>query len=83
MVRLAVRVLENFLDNTKLKVSVYRSSVDGEITVVVSVLGVDGVSGTAGSVDGPSLSTNLTLDGVNCFTCMRVLSSEFDIIRTY
>ena len=55
---------------------------DDEVTVVVSVLGVVGVAGTARAVDGPASSANLTLDGVDCFTCIRVLSSEFDIIST-
>ena len=80
---LAIRVLENFLDNAKLKASVYRSSVDGEVIVVVSVFGVNNVAGTAGAVDGPAPSANPNLDGVDCFTCMRVSSSEFDIIRMF
>ena len=81
--RLAISVLENILNNAKLKASVNRSSVDGKVTVVVSVFGVDGVAGTAGAVDGPVLSGNLTLNGVECFTCMRVSSSEFEIINTF
>ena len=36
-VRLAIKVLENIFDKAKLKASVYKSSVDGEVTVVVSV----------------------------------------------
>ena len=62
------------MDSAKLKASVYRSSVYGEVTIVVSVLRVEGVAGTAGAVDGPASSANLTLDGVECFTCIRVLS---------
>ena len=64
-VRLAIKVLENILDNAQLKASLCRSSVGGEVTVVVSVFGVDGVAGAAGAVDGPALSANLTLDGVD------------------
>ena len=82
-VRLAIKVLENILDNEKLKASVYRSSVDGEVTAVVSVFGVDGVAGTARAVDGLALSANLTLDGVDRFTGMSVSSSEFDIINFF
>ena len=81
-VRLAIRVLENILDSGKPKASVYRSSVEGEVTVVVSVLGVEGVAGTAGAVDGPASSANLTLGGFECFTCIRVSSSELDIVST-
>ena len=65
-----------------MKTSVCRSSVEGEVTVVVSVLVVKGVAGTVGAVDGPASSANLTLDGVECFTCITVSSSELDIIST-
>ena len=70
-VRLAIRVLEKILDSAKLKAS-----------VVVSLLGVEGVAGTAGAVDGHASSPNLTIDGVECFTYIRVSSSEFDIMST-
>ena len=83
VVRLAIRVLEKVFDSTKLKASVYRSSVEGDVTVVVSVLGVEGVACTAGAVDGPALSANLTFEGVDCFTCIRVSSSELDIMSTF
>ena len=52
------------------------------MTVMVSVLGVNGVSCAAGALDGPASSANLTLDGVECFTCIRVSSSELDITGT-
>ena len=71
--RLAIRVLENVFDKAKLKASVYKSSVDGEVTVVVSVLGVDGVAGTERAMDGPASSANRTLDGVEWFNCMGFL----------
>ena len=61
VIRLAIRVLEKILDSAKLKASVYRSSVEGNVTVVVSVLGVEGVACTAGAVGGPASSANLTL----------------------
>ena len=47
-----------------------------EVTVVVSVFGVDGVAGAARAADGPVSSANLTLDGVDCFTCIRVSLSK-------
>ena len=56
---------------------------DGKTTVVLSVFGVDSVAGTERAVDGPASSTNRTLDGVECFSCMRVSSSEFGIIKTF
>ena len=79
--RLAIRVLENIFVKATLKASVYKSSVDGEVTVVVSVFGVDVVAGTERAVDGPVSSPNRTVDGVECFNCMRVSSSEFEIIK--
>ena len=82
VVRLAISVLEKFLDNANLKASVDRSSVEGDVTVIVSIFGVEGVASTAGAVDGPASSANLTLEGVDCFTCIRNSSSEFDIMRT-
>ena len=45
----------------------YKSSVDGEVTVVVSVFGVDGVACTDGALYGPASSVNRTFDGVECF----------------
>ena len=72
VVRLAISVLEKILDSAKLKTSVYRSSVEGEVTVVVSIFGVEGVARTAGADDGSASSANLTLEGVDCFTCIRV-----------
>ena len=82
VVRLAINVLEKLLDSANLKASVYRSSVEGDVTVVVSVFGVEGVACTARAVDGPASSANLTLEGVDCFACIRISSSEFDIMRT-
>ena len=82
VVRLTISVLEKNLDNAKLKAFVYKSSEEGDVTVVVSVFGVEGVACTTGAVDGPASSANLTLDGIDCFTCIRVSSSEFDIMRT-
>ena len=81
-VSLGIRLLENILDSAKLKASVYRSSLDGKVTIVVSVLSVEGVDGTARAVDGPVSSAHLTLDGVECFTCIRISSSELDIMST-
>ena len=49
-----------------------------DATVVVSVLGVTGVAGTAGAFDGPASSENLALEGVDCLTCIKVSSSEFE-----
>ena len=82
LVRMAINVLEKTLDSAKLKASVYRSSVEGDVTVVGSVFGVEGVACTVGAVDGPASSANLTLEDVDCFTCIKVSSSEFDIMRT-
>ena len=48
------------------------------MTIVVSVVGVFGVAGTAWADDGPASSENLTLEGVDCLTCIKVSSSEFD-----
>ena len=62
--RLAIRSLENIFDKAKLKAFVYKSSVDGEVTVVVSVFGIDGVAGTERALDRPASSANRTLDGV-------------------
>ena len=44
----------------------------------MSVLGVTDVVGTAGAVDGPASSANLTLEGVDCLICSKVSSSEFE-----
>ena len=63
--RLAIKVLENIFDKAKLKASVYKSSVDGEVTFVVSVFGVDGVACTDGAVDEPASSANCTFEGVD------------------
>ena len=83
VVRLAIRVQEKTFDNAKLKASIFRSSVDGEVTVVVSVFGVDGVAGIDGAVEGPSSSAKRTFDGVECLSCITVPSSECDIIKTF
>ena len=79
-VRLAIKEMENIF-KAKLKASVYKS-VDGEVSVVVSVFGVDGFSCTDGAVDGPASSKNRTFESVESFNCMSVSSSEFDIINT-
>ena len=81
--RLAIKVLENIFDKAKLKATVYESSVDGDVTVVVSMFGVDGVACTDGAVDGPASSANRNFEGVECFNCMSVSSSELDIINTF
>ena len=75
------QVLENTFDKAKLKAFEYKSSVDGENTVVVSVFRVDGVACTDGAVDGPASSANRTFE-LKCFNCMSVSSSEFDVIKT-
>ena len=71
-----------YLWQGNLKASVYKLSVDGEVTVVVSVFGVDGVACTDGAVAGPASSANSTFEVVECFNCASVSSSEFDIINT-
>ena len=82
-VRLAIRKLENIFDKVKLKASVYKSAADGKVTIVVSVFRVDGAAGTERAVDGTASSASRTLNGVECFSCMRVSLSEFDIIKTF
>ena len=80
--RLAIKVLEIIFEKAKLKASVYKSSVDGEVTVVVSVFGVDGVACIDGAMDGPASSANSIFEGVERFNCMSISSKEFDIINT-
>ena len=78
LVRLAISVLEKIFERAKLNNSKYRSSTEGDITVVVSVLGETGVAGTTGAVDGPASTANLTLEGVDCLNCIKVSSSEIE-----
>ena len=81
-VRLAMGILKKIFDRAKLKASVKRSSVDNDVTVVVSVFEVEGVAGTDGgcrwtcfigetNFGWASLKMNF-----DCFSCKSVSSSD-------
>ena len=49
-----------------MNVSVYKLSLEGVVTFVVSVPSVECVTGADGVVDGPASSAKQTFDGVAC-----------------
>ena len=60
-VKLAMSVLEKILERAKIKASVYKSLLDGDVTVVVSVPGVKGVTGADEAAEGPEFLLMLTV----------------------
>ena len=73
---------KKIFESAKLNASVYKSSLDGVVKLVVSVPGVEGVTDADGAVDGSALSTKQTFEGVACFIWDSVSSSDYDIINT-
>ena len=65
-------VLEKIFKRAKLKACVYKLSLDGVVTVVVSVPGVEGVTGADRAVERSASPSKRTFDGVACFNCEKV-----------
>ena len=72
-VKPAMSVLEKNLKWAKLKAFVKKSSLDGDVTVIVSV---PGVTDADGAVEGPASSAKQAFDGADCFICETVSSLD-------
>ena len=78
-----LKVLEKIFESAKWNASVYKSSLDGVLVkFVLSVPGVEGVTGADGAIDGPASSAKQNFDGVVCLIWDSVSSFDCDNTST-